>query len=149
MFTRYTFGTTHYDDFPPEVEPATTSTNPVIQRLRDELETGFKRDAGQFTTQAKASLVHTIWTALFDVESDTTQIFDTDDPQASPGMRCPHLEHALVVDEDNRRQPWSLSQNQKRGEKVRSARGSSWRKVPEGRMCGKILRRGQRYYTCK
>ena len=126
-----------------------TSRSLSIQRLRTELETGHKRNNGRFTPQAKAELVQCVWKAMFEMENKGTILFDVDDPQATPDMRCPDLEHVLLVDEDGWRQPWSLSKNQKRGELVRRAQGKHWRRVPKGRMCGKTLKRGQRYYTCK
>ena len=134
-------------------EPATTapktSSNPAVQRLRTELETGHKRNRGRLSLQAKTELTKCIWSAILDAETEDNQIFDAKDPQAQPGVRGPDDQHVLEVDQDGWRQPWSLSKNQMRGDQVRKAKGKQWRKVPNGRICGKLITRGQRYYTCK
>lgn len=145
MFHHYSFGSAVVieDQLP------LNSASPLLQRLRSELTHGHTRNGGSFTPQARADIVHDIWAAIFEVETEDMQIFDVEDPLAVPGTRCPTLAQSVVKDDDGWPRPWSLSGNQRRGEQVRRKQGRSSKVVPKGRICGKVLKRGQRYYNCK
>lgn len=141
----YTFGT----QFEPAMHIPNRIRHASLKRLLGELHAGHERNNGQFTTKAKASLVQAILDAVLTIETTVTKVFDKDDPQDVNGLGSPDRDNILVLGEDGGRHPWSLSENQKRGEQARIAKGKRPRSVPKGRMCGKILKRGQRYYTCK
>lgn len=126
-----------------------------IERLRQLLEQIHTLHGGHFSEGAKKDLVKLITTALLETdtiaanEGQPAMLYDEDDVQSSMAAAALQESDLLEQDAEGRWQPWSLKANQERGEARRQAQGrGTWTK-PKGKLCGKVLRRNNRYYTCK
>lgn len=127
----------------------------AIEKLRLHLEHGYLHHGSVFGEDAKKDLTDLVSAALLECDTVAAKegglpfLYDRDDPQSSNNGARSRSSTLMAQDSKGHWQPWSLRSNQARGEARRRTEGrNTWQK-PKGKMCGKVLKRNNRYYTCK
>lgn len=128
---------------------------PAIEQLRELLNYGHVHAKGVYDMTARTAIARLLISSVMqaDIIAGEPLIIDKEDPEGNPWEYWSGLiverGFGIVQDEDGHIVPWSIKANQARGDEVRKSRGSTWRKDPPGRFCGKIIKKGTKFFSCK